>query len=483
MLKETFWRTQTEIDKRSPLDKNISTEVAVIGAGMAGILIADRLKSSGKEVVVLEADRIASGQTEKTTAKITAQHGCVYGQFAENFSLEKARLYAQANTNAVEWYRKTVKTRNIECDFEDRDSYIYSSFEYEKLKREAQICKKIGFSAEFVENVELPFDVACGVKITNGAQFNPLKFIKGISDDITIYEKTPIRTVKGNTVYSDKFTVEAQSVVFACHYPFLIIPGLYFARMYQQRSYVLAIRDNSLCEGMYIGVDNEGYSLRQYRDLLLLGGKGHRTGENSSGKSFDELCQVADKYYPNAEKVAFWSAQDCITADGMAYIGRLSSFHPNWYVATGFGKWGMTGSAVAADIIADLIVKGESRYEKLFTPKRFSFAAALGVAKETGKAIKGLARGNLHIPKHKLSSLKVGQGGIVNVDGKRVGVYRESENKYYSVIPRCTHMGCGLEWNPVEKSWDCPCHGSRFDFKGNLLDNPAKQNLKHPPEF
>ncbi len=483
MFNSSIWQKETEIKKRRELDRNLTAEVAVIGAGMAGVLIADRLKSEGKRVVVLEADRIGSGQTGKTTAKITAQHGCVYAQFKESFSNDKTGLYAKANAKAVEWYRNTVKQRNIDCDFEDTDSYIYSSFEYEKLKREAQVCKEIGLSVELVEDINLPFDVIGGVKMKNQAQFNPLKFISRISEDITAYEKTPVKSVKGHTIYTDNFIVQAEKIVFACHYPFLIIPGLYFARMYQQRSYVLAVKDKHFAKGMYIGVDNEGYSFRRYRDMLFIGGAGHRTGENSSGTSYDELNRVARQICPDAEQLAFWSAQDCITADGMAYIGRLSSFHPDWYVATGFGKWGMTSSCVAADIITDLCVKGESPYEKVFTPQRFSATAAVGVAKEMGKALKGLAKGNLYIPPHKLSSLKVGQGGIVNIDGKKVGVYRESEKKYYTVIPRCTHMGCSLEWNSADKSWDCACHGSRFDYKGNLIDNPAKQNLKHPPEF
>ena len=483
MFKGSVWQIENEIPWREPLSRNIVTEVAVIGAGLAGILIADRLRSMGKKVVVLEADRIAGGQTGKTTAKITAQHGCVFAGFAENFGIDKARLYAKANIDAVEWYRKCVNERKIDCDFKDVDSFIYSFTEQEKLKREAEVCKKIGLKAEFVTETELPFKVAGAVKLPNQAQFDPLKFIKTVSADITIYENTPVKTVKGNTVYCENCTVRAEHIVFACHYPFLILSGFYFAKMYQQRSYVLALQAEHVINGMYVGIDSEGYSFRRYRDMLLLGGGGHRTGENSTGGKYDLLRTAANRLLKGSTEVAAWSAQDCITADGMPYIGRLSLCHPNWYVATGFGKWGMTTSAVAADIISDLICGRHNEYVKVFSPQRCSLKAAGGVAKEMGQAVKGLVRGNFTVPPHLLSSIRVGDGGIVSMDGKRVGVYRESDKKFYTVIPRCTHMGCGLEWNPDEKSWDCPCHGSRFDYKGNLIDNPAKKELQHPPEL
>ncbi len=483
MFKGSVWQMENEIPQRESLSNNIETEVAVIGAGLAGILIADRLQSEGKRVVVLEADRIAGGQTGKTTAKITAQHGCVYANFAENLGINKARLYAKANIDALEWYRKCVNERKIDCDFKNTDSFVYSFTETGKLKNEAEVCQNIGLKAEFINECELPFKVAGAVKLQNQAQFDPLRFIKAVSENLTVYENTPVKSVKGNTVYCEHCEVKACQIVFACHYPFLILPGLYFAKMYQQRSYVLALQTESNIHGMYIGADGEGYSFRRYKDMILLGGGGHRTGENSAGGKYDLLRAAAGRLFKGSAEVAAWSAQDCITADGMPYIGRLSLYHPNWYVATGFGKWGMTTSAVAADIITDLICGRENEYAGVFSPQRCSLTAAGGIAKEMGQAVKGLVRGNFSVPPYKLSSVRVGDGGIISMDGKRVGIYRESDKKFYTVIPRCTHMGCGLEWNPDEKSWDCPCHGSRFDYRGNLIDNPAKKELQHPSEL
>ncbi len=473
-----IWKSETEIKRREKLSENIKTQVAVIGAGLAGVLIADRLQNTGKQVVVLEARRIAGGQSGKTTAKITAQHGCVYAGFQKAFGAERARLYAKAQIKAVEWYRETVNSREIDCDFENTDACIYSLSDGKKLLNESEVCKALGLPVRFTLDTELPFKVGGAVFMENQGQFNPLKFIKAISKDIVVFENTPVRQVKGNILYCDGGRVEAEHIVFACHYPFPRFQGLYFTRIYQQRSYVIALDKAEIVKNMYIGIDGEGVSLRRYKNMLLLGGAGHRTGENRDGGKYDSLMSFAAGNFPKSRPVSYWSAQDCVTADGMAYIGRFSTCHPNWYIATGFGKWGMTNSALAADIITDLILDRENPYARLFSPTRFSSAAAKGIAGESVQAVKGLAKGNLSVPKGQLQGIGVGEGGIVNVDGKRVGVYRESEDKYHTVIPRCTHLGCGLEWNSDEKSWDCPCHGSRFDYMGNIIDNPAKKRLK-----
>lgn len=482
MFKGSVWQMNNEIPQRVSLSRSIVTEVAVIGAGLAGILIADRLQQEGKKVIILEADSIASGQTGKTTAKITAQHGCIYADIAENYGEESARLYAEANMKAVNWYRKTVEERKIDCAFEDTCAYLFTDTQPQRLEREEKTCRKIGLPIEIADCSELPFSAKMALKMNGQAQFDPLKFIKAVSKPLQIYEKTMVNKVSQNKIYCDNFTVLAEKIVFACHYPFPLLSGLYSAKMYQQRSYVIALGNTPNISGMYLGIDEKGLSLRSAGDFLLLGGAGHRTGENK-GDSYKKLSNAAKRLFPESKQVAAWSAQDCITADRIPYIGRFSPLQGDWYIATGFGKWGMTSSAVAADIIADLICGRKNSAERLYSPSRFSLAAAHGIASEIAHSAKGLIKGNLQIPPAKLSSVRVGEGGIVNIGGKRIGVYRESEEKYYSVIPRCTHLGCGLEWNQDEKSWDCLCHGSRFDYMGNVMDNPAKKPLKHPPEL
>ena len=477
-MKISVWTKETDIPQRAELNENIETEVAVVGAGLAGILIAERLQSVGKKVVVLEACRIASGQTKNTTAKITAQHGCVYSDFVDTFGFEKTKIYAEENLRAVEWYRKYIIENSIQCDFETKKAYIYSLYDEEKIKKEVDACSRLGMPVSFTYKTDLPFKIAGAAEMDAQAQFNPLKFIKEVSKKLTIYENTPVIRVEGNILYCENAKVTAKHVVFACHFPFVNFPGLYFARMHQQRSYVLALKNAASFKGMYICVDSEGFSFRNYVDLLLLGGAQHRAGENIEGGQYDLLRQRAKQWFPESEETACWSAQDCVTLDGMPYIGRFTKSNPDWYVATGFGKWGMTNSYVSASVLTDLICKNENPAIDVFSPSRFSAKAAGSLANEVYHSAKGLIKQIVCIPQNKLKDIPIGGAGAVLLDGKKVGVYRESEDKYHCVKLRCPHLGCRLEWNPEEKSWDCPCHGSRFDYKGNLIDNPSQNNIK-----
>lgn len=476
MFKGSIWEKNIEFEEREALKESIKTEVAVIGGGMAGILIADRLQTQGKKVIILEADRIASGQTKNTTAKITAQHNNIYSKIANFSGLENAKIYAKANMRAVEWFRKTVEERKIDCDFEIKDAFIYSDREQE-LREEEQICRKIGLDAEYTPVCDLPFETAGAVRLSSQAQFNPLKFINKIAENLTVFEKTRVEKIKGNTLYCGKFKVEAEKIVFACHYPFVNFPGFYFAKMYQQRSYVLALETEEKIDGMYIGTKEDDFSFRSYGNVILLGGAQHRAGENFSGDKYETLRIAAKEMFPEAKEVASWSAQDCITADGVPYIGRFSKNNDNIYVATGFGKWGMTTSAVSAEIITDLIIKGKSYAEKMFSPSRFSLKAAGGILDETLHSAKGLIKQLICIPQSRIEDIKIGEGKAILYEGRRVGVFRESEEKYYFVKLKCPHLGCRLEWNQDEKSWDCPCHSSRFDYKGKLINGPAQTDI------
>ncbi|MBQ7288222.1 MAG: FAD-dependent oxidoreductase [Clostridia bacterium] len=475
MITESIWSQSCRIAARPQLKENIETEVAVIGAGLAGLLIAERLQREGKEVVILEAERIAGGQTKNTTAKITAQHGCIYATLIRRFGQEKAKEYALANRRAVEWYRQYIKQEKIDCDFELQDAFLYSQSQRTKMQNEAAACQALGLSAEFIEKIELPFPVAGAVCMKGQAQFHPLRFVHHIADKLKIYENTRVTKVKNGLLYCDRAAVKAKQVIFACHYPFVNYPGLFFVRMHQTRSYVLALENAPELNGMYIDAEQGGYSFRRYQNLLLLGGGGHRTGKNSTGGKYALLQRAAEDMFPGCRIVAQWSAQDCMTVDEVPYIGRFSKSRPNWYVVTGFGKWGMTSAALAAEILTDLLCKKKNSALSLFTPHRFPVINAVKIPGEGLESAKGLIKENLSVPRIVLENLPVGHGGIVEQNGKKVGVYRESEEKYYTVQTQCPHLGCQLEWNPDEKSWDCPCHGSRYDYKGHLIDNPAQK--------
>ena len=273
--------------------------------------------------------------------------------------------------------------------------------------------------------------------------------------------------------------MKAKHIVFATHFPFLNMPGFYFARMHQERSYVLALKDAAQLDGMYLGVDGEALSFRNFEDTLLLGGGSHRTGENSAGGQYAGLRQQAEKLYPGSREITRWSAQDCVTLDGVPYIGPFAAAQPNWYVATGFGKWGMTSSMVAATLIADEISGVENPRAEVFSPLRFTPSASVkSFFLEMGHAVSGLSRQIFTIPEADLADLPLGHGGVLENEGEKVGVYKDEQGAVHLVSTRCSHLGCQLAWNPDEKSWDCPCHGSRFDYQGNLLDNPAQTGLE-----
>ncbi|MBS5923139.1 MAG: FAD-dependent oxidoreductase [Clostridium perfringens] len=475
---KSVWSESCKFRKREALNKDIKTDVLVIGAGIAGILTAYMLKQKGREVIVIDTSEIASGNTKNTTAKITSQHDLIYSKLITEFGEEKARQYAKANELAIKKYKEIIEYKRIECDFEEKPAYVYSLNEVDVLKEEVEAAKNLGIDAEFVQEVNLPFKIKGAVKFNNQAQFNPLKFLKGISNELVIYENTRALEIKENLVVTSGGNITANNIVVATHYPIMNAPGYYFMKMHQERSYVLALENTSEIDGMYIDLNKEGYSFRTYNNLLLLGGISHRTGENEEGGSYDELRKVAKKLYPKAKEKYYWSAQDCMTIDGIPYIGRYSSETPNIYVATGFNKWGMTSSMVSAMIISDMILEKENDFSEIFSPRRFDLSLSINnIANDLIETAKNFIAQKVYIPSSEIEHIKNGHGGIIEYNGEKVGVYKNKEGKEFFVSTKCTHLGCQLSWNADELTWDCPCHGSRFDYKGRLIGSPATKDL------
>ena len=453
-------------------------DAAVIGAGIAGIEIAWRLQRAGLRVAVLEQGRICGGQTQNTTAKITVQHGLMYDRLIEQQGREAALQVAHANLEALREYRDIARSMRIDCGMRTAPSIIYTTGPGDELLLEALAARELDINACFTTDTELPFPVQGAVRVEGQALFHPLRFLRALAGDLTINERTRVLEVEGDHLLTTRGELRADHVVFATHFPFINAPGYYFLRMHQERSYVLALQGAPQLMGMYLGVDGERLSLRSHGGILLLGGGGHRTGENAGGGHYERLRDLARELFPAVREVDHWSAQDCMTVDGLPFIGRYAANRPNWYVATGFGKWGMTTAMVAATIIGELIVTGHSRYEKAFSPQRFDLtASAKNFMVDSIKASEALVRGIFSLPQEEAERLPPGHGGIVEVEGHQAGVYKEPGGRLHIVNPICPHLGCRLEWNPDERSWDCPCHGSRFDHTGRLLDGPAQENL------
>jgi len=419
------------------LEGDMRTDVLIIGGGLCGLLCAHMLGKAGVRYALIEADRIMHGVSLRTTAKITAQHGLIYDSLVRRFGLETAQRYAKAHLDALARYRGMCK--EIDCDFEERDAFVYARSGSEGIERELIALDRVGVKAAYAKRLPLPFRTSGAIRLENQAQFHPLKFARAISQDLRIFEHTAARAWDGQTIVTDRGRITAEKIIVCTHFPIFNKHGAYFLKLYQHRSYVLALSGAQDVRGMYVDESDAGLSFRNQGNLLLLGGGGHRTGKTGGG--WRELEAFAAAHYPDAEIVCRYATQDCMTLDGMPYIGRYAKDTPDLFVATGFNKWGMTSSMAAAALLCDLVQEKDNPCEAVFSPQRSMLHPQL----------------------------------MINGVESALNLLRPTS-------PRCPHMGCALRWNPQEHSWDCPCHGSRFDELGRLLDNPATDDLPHPPQ-
>lgn len=488
---KSIWN-EIQIEKRPTLQSNLQREVAIVGGGMAGILIAYHLQKLGKQVVILEADRIGHGITLNTTAKITSQHNLIYHYLEEGFGLEKAREYAEYNEHAISQYESVIKEEHMDCDFERKDAYVYTLQDTNHLKAEAATASKLGIEAVFTEETALPFPVKGAVKFANQAQFHPLKFIKAIAGKLEIYEQTTVEERKGEhtliatTEQEDgsikRWKIEAEDIILANHYPFEKLKGLYATRMYQEREDIVVVKaKDALPYGMYIGADNTGNSFRKYKDYLIVGGKSHRPGVQKVKNPMEELEAAVRQYYKEAEVCYRMVNQDCMTVDRIPYIGHYTKGLSHVYIATGFNKWGMSGAMVSALILSEMIGKKEEKEDSIFSPQRLPLKGE-GTKEEWANHITTVLHHftlqKLPIRPENVEELKPEQGMVIKYHGKHIAVYCDKDGEYHCFSARCPHLGCLLEWNQEEKSWDCPCHGSHFDALGNLVCGPALEEMK-----
>lgn len=415
------------------LKGEVKTDVLIIGGGLAGILCGWKLKNAGVNCIIAEANEICSGTTGNTTGKITVQHGCIYAKMLKRFGRDATKLYIKAHNEALEEYRGL--SGKINCDFKEQNSFVYAINDRTKIEKEVAALNSMGINARFCESLPLPFSVAGAVKFENQAQFNPLKFAYSLAPDLNIFENTRILELMPDGAVTQNGKIKAEKIIVTTHFPFLNKHGAYFIKMYQHRSYVLALSGAENVNGMYVDESDRGLSFRNCGELLLLGGGGHRTGKKGGARG--ELYSFARVHYPKAKAVAHWAAQDCKTLDDIPYIGQYSKSTPNLYVATGFNKWGMTSSMVSATVLCDLINGKPNEYAEIFSPSRSVIRPQLAV----------------------------------NVGEAAIGMFKPT-------VPRCPHLGCALKFNPLEHSWDCSCHGSRFNADGKLLDGPANGDKK-----
>ena len=448
--------------------------------------------------IIERKENIGIGISGHTTAKITSQHGAIYLYLQDQYGLDFAKKYFLANEEAIFNIENIIKENNIDCGFEKQSSFLYSTSKDEeiKLKNEFDAVSKINKEAKLRTDVKLPLEITSAIEFPNQAMFNPYKYINSLADKITkqdgdIFVNTTCYDVdKENDMYickTENNNIYAKNVVIATHYPFLNIPGLYFSKIYQSSSYVIAIslegtKWNKDFDGMYINIEKPIYSFRKVNfngeNLLLLGGGGHKTGEmQEKDIGYNSLIEAVKKWFPDCKIKYKWSANDCISLDKIPYIGEFSSLYPNIYIGTGFNKWGMTSSYVAGKIVSDKILGKENKYEDIFKATRTNFF----VNKDE---VKNMVTDTLkaqvvdRVKEENNSKPEKEEGKLIERNGEKIGVYIDENGKTFAVKPVCTHLGCILSWNKEDKTWDCPCHGSRFDYTGKQIENPAIKDLE-----
>lgn len=474
----SLWNELVKLDSYPQLEGDAQTDVLIIGGGLTGLLCGYLLGQNHIDYMVVEAENICGGVTSSTTGKITAQHSLIYNKLISTVGVEKARQYLNANLNAFQNYKRIICENQINCSFEETPNVVYTLENPMAIENEIVALNKIGISAELITSSSLPFDIRCGLKTFYSAHFNPLEFAAAIAKDMKIYEHTRVCNVDDMKAVTDRGTITAKKIIFACHFPQKNFPGMYFARMSQDRSYLAAVKHASKMDAMYVDENTVGMTFRNYENYLILGGFDHRTGEGD-GLRFQSLEEKIKTLYPRSEVMNIWSTQDCMPADSIPFIGRYSSLTPDIYIASGYGKWGMSTSMAAAMIITDEIMGKENENAKVFSPKRLNIKGAYHNSMQNMKTyITGLSAEMFQKSKLSLQDVKKGEAKIVEINRKKAGVYCDDAGKYHIVNARCSHLGCLLSFNADEKSWDCPCHGSRYDVDGNIISNPAGTDIK-----
>ena len=471
---------------------HVEADVAVVGAGITGLTAALLLQQGGADVVLVEAGRVCSGVTAYTTGKVSTLHGLVYGSIRKRFGLEGVRAYAEANRAGFTQIAALVDELAIDCHWERRPNHTYTVDEKKlrKIEREVETAQEVGLPASFVTETELPIEVLGAVRFENQAQFHARKYGLALADAFVaaggrIFDESRVVDVSassGRCAVEGGGVVEADQVVVATHLPFLDRGGL-FARTHPERSYLMAFEtDGAALEGMYLGKGSSGWTLRSAEGgrYLLVGGQGHKVGhEPDTPARYAAIERWAREHFDVGPAAYRWSAHDYVSVDKLPFVGKLPFGGGRVWTATGYQKWGMTNGTAAAVAIRDGIEGRDNDWAPAFDPARLDVAAsATSFVKENADVAARFVGDRIdHLSGVAPESLAPGEGAVAEVDGERVGAYRDEDGALHAVSLVCTHLGCHVTWNPAERSWDCPCHGSRFDVDGGILHGPATKPL------
>lgn len=491
----SLWMDTSPATDFPPLAGEIDVDVAIVGAGITGLAVAYRLKRAGVRVAVIEANRVAMATTGHTTAKVTSLHALTYAGLVSEAGEEQARQYADANQAAIEEIARIVEAERIACDFRRAPAYTYTTDQGRlgAIEAEVEAARTVGLPASFATPTELPFPVAGAIRLENQAMFHPRLFCLALAaaipgDGSHLFEQTRATDVSCDErceVVTRRGVLRAGHVVLATQIPFLDRGG-FFARTSPSRSYAMAARlTGEPPEGMYLSADEPAYSIRPYHGmggpLVILGGEGHKVGqEEDTRRRYEALEAWGRKQFDIVEIPYRWSAQDYMPVDGVPYIGKLTPMSDRILVATGFRKWGMTTGMVAGMLLSDAILGRDNPWRQVFDATRLDIT----------RSAKRFITENMNVATRfvwdRLSRLNAGSvddlapdsGGIVELDDAATAVYRDADGAIHAVSPTCAHLGCTLSWNSAERTWDCPCHGSRYDVDGHVFEGPSVRDLE-----
>jgi glycine/D-amino acid oxidase-like deaminating enzyme/nitrite reductase/ring-hydroxylating ferredoxin subunit len=491
----SLWLATTPETHFPAMAKDVMVDVAVIGGGIAGISTAFLLKQAGVTVAVVEAGRVVESVTGNTTAKITSLHSLIYDHLISQFGEDGARQYADAQTAAIEKIASLVEENKISCDFRRTPAYTYTESEedLDQIKAEVDAALRLGLPASYVEATPLPFPIKGAVKFDEQAKFHPRRYLLALveklpGDDSHVFEGTRALEIEDGDpcrVKTSRGTITANSVIITTHFPFHD-PNIYFAAMHPGRSLVLGCRlDSPVPEGMYISIGEDMHSFRSNPtegggEIWMVGGEKFKTGQGGDIEERFKRLEIYARGRFDVRSIEYrWATQDNFTVDRVPYIGKLSTGSKNVYVATGFCGWGMTNSHVAAMILADAVRGRENPGASLFDPSRFKpVTAAKDFIKENLNVAREFMADRLSTPElDDVTKLPAGGGEVVEWKGVKAAIYKDEQGMVHAVSPVCTHMKCIVHWNNAEKSWDCPCHGSRFNFDGKVIQGPAHEDL------
>jgi glycine/D-amino acid oxidase-like deaminating enzyme/nitrite reductase/ring-hydroxylating ferredoxin subunit len=489
---QSYWNATAPASAFPALAGEIEADVAIVGGGIVGVTTARMLKDRGLKVALLEARRIGEEVTGKSTAKITSQHNIAYQVIARKFGEEGARLYADANEAGLETIRTLAGRHRINCNFEAKPAFTYTNdeAEVETIEKEVEIARRLGLPASLTGDTGLPFDVRAAMRWDDQAQFHPVRYVKGLAETIPgdgcrIFENSRVIDWDPHRISTEAGSVRARHVVMATHLPLGQI-GLFYTENHPHMHPVIMGRAESgrIPDGMYISVETPRHSTRGHRDdegrdWMIFTGPSFTHGEvDKEREAFADLEAFASDHFGVTADYR-WTNEDYRSIDHAPYVGWSSSLRDGYLVATGFNAWGITNGTAAAILIADMIEGRDNPWLEVFDATRIKpVAGAKEFAAGNAATASHLIGGWLARKPHSFDDLAPGEAAILKVDGHNVAGFRDEQGALHAVSAVCTHMGCILGWNETDRSWDCPCHGSRFALDGSVIHGPAVKSLE-----